>query len=251
MERSMFIPRHLLIAAIGIALASVSCKKDDWKKINGNDDPFKYDDSKNGGDDAPGSDDLSTAMYLDAMDGLQTEGSESVEMNLFGDEGIPTAILEDPFEEGLSTRSRGSDDGYDDRKKDDKKCRLPESLKLSERQKEALKKAYAEFKDCKKDVEYALRKLNKMILQKARDRRNELLEAHKNGRITREELAKALRQLNERTQNALKNNPQREELVAKLRKCHKHYLETIKSILSEEQWKYFTRCHRLHFKNHR
>jgi len=178
---------------------------------------------------APAPEEFGTGLYNDLMDPINGNATEVAAYALF-DEGIPAVVTEDPFE--------------NDNLRSKRPCRMPDTLKLSERQIHALNNARAAFQRCSKEAEMKMRQLNREYVARAEKQRMEILAALKNGRITREEAQRKLNQLNENIRKQLAEDPARARLAAQLRACSENYHTAVKAILTDAQWRFWSVCQR-------
>jgi len=113
---------------------------------------------------------------------------------------------------------------------------------LSDRQIAALRNARAQFERCVKAAEYKLRELNRQYVARAEAARKDLMEAYRNGRISREELARRLNQLNENIRKNMANDTNRADLLEQIKSCHETYMKAVQSILTPAQWRVWSNC---------
>jgi len=155
------------------------------------------------------------------------DATETVSFNMNND-GIPTDLGEDAFDQRTAGRRVP--------------CRVDS---ISERQAAALRKAKADELNCLRDAEAKLRQLNREYVMRAEKQRQELMEAFRNGRITREELHRRLESLNASIRENMAKDPARQRLVAQIQLCHENYLKAVKAILTPRQWEQWSRCNKV------
>ncbi|ROL58220.1 hypothetical protein D9V84_00350 [Bacteroidetes/Chlorobi group bacterium Naka2016] len=113
--------------------------------------------------------------------------------------------------------------------------RILKQLNLTDEQKAQIQEFMQAYRDCVKSALMALRESERQILQQANQARQQVREQLQSGAITREEAWQQLRQINERTREALINNPVRQQVLQQLKECWDTFIANIKSILTDEQ----------------
>lgn len=113
--------------------------------------------------------------------------------------------------------------------------RILKQLNLTEEQVAQIREFMQAYRDCVKNALITLRESEKQILQQANQARQEVREKLQNGEITKEEAWQLMRQINQRTREALMNNPVRQQVLQQLKDCWDTLINNIKSILTDEQ----------------
>lgn len=108
-------------------------------------------------------------------------------------------------------------------------------LNLTPEQQTAVSALLASHNDCVKSALEALRAVEKAIIDAAKAREREIKQQAKDGAITREEARTQLRALNQRTREALKTLPGREEARAAIKACDDAFIAALRGILNERQ----------------
>lgn len=117
--------------------------------------------------------------------------------------------------------------------------RLKDTLNLSAEQYRKLRYTYRQHFECQLAIYKQLRRVNKQIIDKADAYKKALIKKYRNGDITKAEFDKYLKELYYKTKKALKENKDRQALIAKLKICHKNFIENIRLILDKDQWELF------------
>ena len=108
-------------------------------------------------------------------------------------------------------------------------------LNLTADQQTAVQGLLASHNDCVKSALEALRAAEKAILDAAKARAEAIKQQAKDGSITREEARTQLRALNQRTREALKSLPGREEARTAIKACDDAFIAALRGILDENQ----------------
>ena len=114
-------------------------------------------------------------------------------------------------------------------------AKILRALELDDAQKAQVKEFMIAFRDCHKNAMLALRESEKEIIQPFNEQRRTIMEALKNGEITREEAQQQLKQLNMDLRNALQNNPARLAACEAMKECRRTLLTSIEGILTPDQ----------------
>lgn|GEM_PF-1629813 len=114
-------------------------------------------------------------------------------------------------------------------------ARILRALELDDTQKEQVKGFLEDFRLCHKTAMMALRESERLILQPFNERRQNIMEALKNGEITRQEAQHQLELLAMEARQALKDNPARLEACEAMKECRRVLLAAIGGILTPEQ----------------
>ncbi len=113
--------------------------------------------------------------------------------------------------------------------------RILKELNLTEEQVTLVREFMAEYRECVKNALLPLRESERQILQQANQERSRVMEQLKNGEIDRQTAMEQIRQINQRTREALMNNPVREQALQQLKECWENLIANIRSILTPEQ----------------
>ncbi len=90
-------------------------------------------------------------------------------------------------------------------------------------------------RECVKDPLEGLRETSVGIIANANEQRKAILQALRNGEITREEAKEQLKQLSEATCEAIRNNPASEPFLRAICECRLRLFDNIRSVLNEDQ----------------
>jgi Spy/CpxP family protein refolding chaperone len=113
--------------------------------------------------------------------------------------------------------------------------RILKELNLTDEQKAQIREFFNAYHDCVKSAMTALRESEKQILDQANQARRQVMEQLKSGAIDRQTAMEQLRQINQRTREALINNPVRQQTLEQLKNCWDTLISNIKSVLTDEQ----------------
>lgn len=119
--------------------------------------------------------------------------------------------------------------------------RLLNALELTEEQRAQVAELLKSHKDCAGEALALMKEHNQAIMEKARAARAEILAQVEAGTMTREEARAAIRALNERVRNALRNSDLRERVREMLKSCDAEFLRGLRQILTPEQQVIFDR----------
>lgn len=114
-------------------------------------------------------------------------------------------------------------------------------MALTPEQYEVIKAYFAEHRDCVSSWLKILRDAQMEIIAAAREEQKSIIAKYKAGEITREEAALALRELNLKTKEALRNLTVNEEVRKGIKDCFDELIANIKSELTPEQLTMFER----------
>ena len=112
--------------------------------------------------------------------------------------------------------------------------------KLDERQIAGVRKALAAYEECKAVSVKRHRAAYAELHKKMEGARKDLATKLRNKEISKEEFQKAMRALQERFNNAMKEI--KSNHAAALKACFEKFMTNLKDILTEEQWKAFIGC---------
>lgn len=209
--------RHLAVFAAIAATAIAGCQRENLIPGQSNNVEFLI---------APTPEEHAADMANVLLNPAAVDATEAVVFSLDND-GIPNDLGEDAFDQRTAGRKAP--------------CRIDS---LSERQAAALRKAKADEMACLKDAEAKLRQLNREHVMRAEKQRKELMDAFRNGRITREELHRRMEALNKSIRENMAKDPARQRLIAQIQLCHENYLKAVKNILTDRQWAQWSRCNK-------
>lgn len=212
-----FNTRHLAVFAAIAATAIAGCQREKLIPGQSNNVEFLT---------APTPEEHAADMANVLLNPAAVDATEAVVFSLDND-GIPNDLGEDAFDQRTAGRKAP--------------CRIDS---LSERQAAALRKAKADEMACLKDAEAKLRQLNREHVMRAEKQRKELMDAFRNGRITREELHRRMEALNKSIRENMAKDPARQRLIAQIQLCHENYLKAVKNILTDRQWAQWSRCNK-------
>lgn len=114
-------------------------------------------------------------------------------------------------------------------------------MALTPEQYEVIKAYFAEHRDCVSSWLKILRDAQMEIIAAAREEQKSIIAKYKAGEITREEAALALRELNLKTKEALRNLTVNEDVRKGIKDCFDELIANIKSELTPEQLTMFER----------
>ncbi len=154
-----------------------------------------------------------------------------------GNENVPFALIDDGLEidEGASDLTEemwaeGASDGP---------CRIQG---LSDLQKRALRRAHRRYCQCACGIQESIRQIHRQILARANQKLRELVDQFRTGQLTPQEFHQKLLQLIRRTRQALRNNPQKQQLLQALRQCKRNYARAAHGILNDRQFRQWVKC---------
>lgn len=221
-----------LLLAVPFVVLLDSCKKEDSSNTNSTSESTVTEESLT----MPG-----LQMMEDPQIQAATEDSEFAII----DDGMPkylgdSAGFHHPRKDfkGMPPRK-----GMPPHKRCDRKCGM-DSLGLSDTQKKALHMAMMEKHRCAKGTFMKLRQYNLNIIARGNQMRKDLMEKYRNGDITKEDLRKKLDALNQKIKQTLRDDASRKRAIESLKACHKTFIQKVKRILDETQWKKWVAFHK-------
>lgn len=113
--------------------------------------------------------------------------------------------------------------------------RILKRLDLSSDQVSQIRSFVQSHKDCVDGIYQELRQSERLILQNANDKRNEILQNLKDSVITPEVARNQIKRLAEATRTELLRNPARTRAIAAIKDCRETLLTNIESILTQDQ----------------
>ncbi len=113
--------------------------------------------------------------------------------------------------------------------------RLLNALNLTEEQRAQVAELLKSHKACADEAMAVLKEYTSGLMENARAARKEILAKVESGEMTREEARAAIRALNERLRNALKESGIRERVREMMKSCDDTFLRALAQILTEEQ----------------
>lgn len=162
-----------------------------------------------------------------------TGGTESEEFAISND-GLPDAYCVTEATADINSLRRDVDGAGI------RKC-LSE-LKLSDEQIAKIRRIFKGYEECKHSVIVRHRNISQELLKKYNSKRDELLKALRNGRITKAQFEAKMKELRKMY------NAEREALNQKaraaLKDCYTKMLRSLNGVLTERQWKAFVNCYR-------
>lgn len=112
---------------------------------------------------------------------------------------------------------------------------LLRALHLDSAQIAAIHAILADHEACMKSATEALRASERAIVNAAKVRRDAIVAQVKDGTLDRQAAGEQLRALNQRTREALKNNPLRADAIAARKACDDSFFIALRGILTERQ----------------
>lgn len=112
---------------------------------------------------------------------------------------------------------------------------LLRALHLDSTQIAAVRAILADHEACMKSATEALRASEKAIVDAAKAQRDAIVAQVKDGTLDRKAAGEQLRALNQRTREALKNNPLRADAIAARKACDDSFFIALRGILTERQ----------------
>ena len=188
--------------------------------------------------------DLSADDMVLAMDYLldnpeYTDASEETDLAAT-DDGVPLALTDVEFDVAVTDRLTPAATA---------RCKnIWAAMGLSQGQKDSIRRAHSAYIKCKGTAATALKRIYRSYLSKAAVERKKLIDAYKNGRITRAVLKVRLDALNKRVKTAIRNDARIARLRAQLKKCHTSYVRMLHSVLTPAQWRMYVKCKRFLYK---
>lgn len=117
-------------------------------------------------------------------------------------------------------------------------------LNLSERQTAAVKKSIAAYEDCRHGAIARARAIHAELQKAFRAKAERLISAYKDGKLTKEQFEAAMKELRQNFAKEMRSKHIQEKLDVALKTCYRKFLDNLKNILTEDQWKAFVRCHK-------
>ncbi len=114
-------------------------------------------------------------------------------------------------------------------------ARLLHALNLTAEQRAQVADMLGKFHECTKEAHQMMRKHQSDVIAQVKAAREEILKKLEAGEITREEAIEAIRALNARAREALRNSNIAQRIREMLVECEKSFLRSLSSILTEEQ----------------
>lgn len=143
--------------------------------------------------------------------------------------------LYNPNDDGRGGNGKGGDNGSMGKRKFLPLGRILRDLKLDSNQVELVKGFILDYRLCIQENVMALRERERELLEPFEAQRRAILEAYKNGEITREQAYEQLQQLREQIRQVLEENNFRVLACEAMKDCRNRLFENIKSILTQEQ----------------
>jgi hypothetical protein len=114
-------------------------------------------------------------------------------------------------------------------------ARLLQALNLTEDQRAQVATLLEEHRACATEALKVLREHNQTIIEAAKAARQEVLAKLEAGEITPEEARAAIKQINQRAREALKNSEVLQRVREMLKACDDAFIRSLSSILTEDQ----------------
>ncbi|MGZ5244829.1 MAG: hypothetical protein ACXWW0_12945 [Bacteroidia bacterium] len=114
-------------------------------------------------------------------------------------------------------------------------------LELDSTQKHAVRGFLKDYCDCLGENHRKTHSINKEHLRKANQHRQELIEAYKNGRITKAELDEKLRTLRSRIKENMRKDHDKRAHMEMMKKCENGLFRSISTVLDRSQASKFNR----------
>lgn len=202
--------------------------------------------------------DLNPSNVITAQDEIQalvaqTE-SEQTEPVITFDEvsGVMAAVNEgvapdyQVIPEDLDADETSPNAGVRSRKpiRDHSFMRCLRNLHLDSTQRPQVKRALAEYHDCKTSALKRAAAIHHQLQVKYRDLAQQQMDSLKDSTITRAEYKARINRIQQAFQKELHELQLREKLGDALKACHDKFLRALNGILSDRQWKAFVACYR-------
>lgn len=113
--------------------------------------------------------------------------------------------------------------------------RLLRALKLTTEQQAQVREFLAAHKECVSSAMQVMREATSEIIEGANAARQEVLAKLQAGEITREEARAAIREINQRAREAIKNSDVVARVREMLKSCDEEFIAKLKQILTEDQ----------------
>ncbi|MFQ5707809.1 MAG: hypothetical protein ACE5HO_10195 [bacterium] len=108
-------------------------------------------------------------------------------------------------------------------------------LELSEAQRSQVREFMSEHRDCIQEPLRAFREANREIIQAANEARQAIIDSLRSGALDRAQAQERIRALNNRTREAIRNNPASQATQQALCDCQLALFDKVRSILNETQ----------------
>jgi hypothetical protein len=171
--------------------------------------------------------------------------SENAEMGvLMTDEGIAADFLVEESDMEASEGPAGSTDELRKYARNHSFMACLRKLQLSDRQIAAVKKSLRGYHECKESAVKRARAIYHALVEQYQDKFKRLLNAYRNGDISKEKFEAAVKELRMAFKKELRSLQLNEKLDEAFKKCYRSFLGNLHSILTERQWKAFVACHK-------
>ncbi len=157
------------------------------------------------------------------------EGSETEEFTLV-DDGTGVESAEDPL-------MLWNDDAVQEGR--DGPCNIHG---LSPLQRRALKRAHRRYCQCACGIHQAIHQIHRQIIANANARLRQLIRKLHNGQLTPQQFMQKVHQLARRVRQAMRNHPQKQQLLRALRTCKRRYGRAAHRILNDRQFQAWLQC---------
>lgn len=230
---------HIQMAALvfGVALtAMTACKKEDVKNVV-----------------AASTAETEMVSLIDQANNdmlAEDANADAPEMGInMVDEGIAAdyLVVESDFSDDLTPAS-GNDDSTEKSMRDFTRARsfvaCLRKLDLSDRQKLAIKKNLKDYEDCKSSAVQRARAIYAKLKAAYKEKADRIIAAFRNGDLTKDQFAAKIKALRLSFNKELRSLQLQDKVHEAFKKCYRTYLENLKDILTEKQWKAFVMCHK-------
>lgn len=216
---------------LGVALiAFTACRKDNVQTVATTDDETA----------------LATQAVAD-MDNVGVYTDENTADIYMDDEGITPDFAVEAEDADVMQGSAGGTTSANDsiraRIRSHSFMHCMEKLNLSDTQKVYIRKALKNYALCKESAVKRAREIYEDLQKAYKAKAEALVDAYKNGRITKDQLQKALSELRENFRKELRSRHLAEKLDEAMKMCFREFLGNLHRILTAEQWKAFVACH--------
>lgn len=190
-----------------------------------------------------------TALVAQAGADMDNVGvySDNNNANIYMDnDGIAAEFLVEEVDGDLISAAAGggADDSVRNRIREHSFIRCLHGLSLTDTQKLQIRMALRNYAGCKEAAVKRARAIYAELQKLYRAKAEKYLQAYKAGKITKDELETAMRDLRIAFKKELRAKHLDEKLDAAMKACFGEFVGKLHHILSEEQWKAFVKCHR-------
>jgi hypothetical protein len=215
---------------LGVALiAFTSCRKDTVQNVISGDDET-----------------VLAAQAVNDMNAVGVITDESTSNIMMDDQGIAADFQVEATDCDLISGANGggADDSIRARVRARSFVKCLNGLNLSGGQKDSIKHLLRGYVDCKADAIARARSIYHDLQLVYKAKAEKLFQAFRDGKITKEQLEKSLKELRDNFRNDLRAKQIAEKLDDAMKACFTKFLRGLHSILNETQWKAFVACHK-------